>query len=93
MVVGDQDGVLQLFSIKKNDLHISFKTLPMDKITAIQLGGSGSKIRFLSDILISIQFLMNIRLYCMPQWTKFSSQWRIKCWDSIRRKNYFSNWK
>ena len=48
MVVGDQDGVLQLFSIKKNDLHISFKTLPMDKITALQLGGSANA----SEIII-----------------------------------------
>lgn len=46
--MADQDGVLQLFSIKKNDMHISFKTLPMDKITALQLGGgvNASEITF-----------------------------------------------
>lgn len=46
VAVGDQDGVLQLFSIKKNDLHISFKTLPMDRITALQLGGSADASEF-----------------------------------------------
>lgn len=39
VVVGDQDGVLQVFSIKKEDTQIHFKTLPTDKITTIQMGG------------------------------------------------------
>lgn len=38
--VGDQDGVLQVFAIKKEDTQIQFKTLPTDKITTIQLGGA-----------------------------------------------------
>lgn len=40
VVVGDQDGVLQVFSIKKEDTQIQFKTLPTDKITTIQMGGA-----------------------------------------------------
>lgn len=40
MVVGDQDGVLQVFSIKKEDTQIQFKSLPSDKIIAIQMGGA-----------------------------------------------------
>lgn len=39
VVVGDQDGVLQVFSIKKEDTQIHFKTLPTDKIITIRLGG------------------------------------------------------
>lgn len=31
VVVGDQSGVLQCFSIKKGELALSFKTLPSDK--------------------------------------------------------------
>lgn len=40
VVVGDQDGIVQLFSMKKDDLVIHFKTLPSDKVQSIQLGGS-----------------------------------------------------
>lgn len=40
MAVGDQDGVLQLFSMKNNDVLIHFKTLPAEKIQSVQLGGS-----------------------------------------------------
>ncbi|XP_058832796.1 Bardet-Biedl syndrome 7 protein-like [Topomyia yanbarensis] len=38
-VIGDQDGVLQLFSMKKDELQIHFKTLPSDKIASVKLGG------------------------------------------------------
>lgn len=30
-----------MFSIKKEDTHVHFKTLPTDKITTVRLGGSG----------------------------------------------------
>lgn len=40
IAVGDQDGVLQVFAIKKEDMQVQFKTLPTDKITTIQLGGA-----------------------------------------------------
>ena len=39
VVIGDQDGVLQVFSMKKDDLQIHFKTLPSVKIAAICLAG------------------------------------------------------
>ncbi|XP_053685731.1 Bardet-Biedl syndrome 7 protein homolog [Sabethes cyaneus] len=39
VVVGDQDGVLQVFSMKKDELQIHFKTLPHDKIASVKLGG------------------------------------------------------
>jgi Bardet-Biedl syndrome 7 protein len=40
IVVGDQDGVVQLFSAKKDELVVHFKTVPNQKITSVQLGGS-----------------------------------------------------
>lgn len=39
-MVGDQDGVLQVFSIKKEDIQIQFKTLPTDRITMVQIAGA-----------------------------------------------------
>ncbi|KFB50077.1 AGAP011899-PA-like protein [Anopheles sinensis] len=39
VAVGDQDGVLQLFSMKKDELQIHFKTLPNEKISSVKLGG------------------------------------------------------
>ncbi|KAL9702503.1 hypothetical protein quinque_006021 [Culex quinquefasciatus] len=39
VVVGDQDGVLQVFSMKKDELQVHFKTLPTDKIASVKLGG------------------------------------------------------
>lgn len=39
-VIGDQDGVLQVLSLKKGEIQISFKTLPGEKITRISLGGA-----------------------------------------------------
>lgn len=38
--MGDQDGVLQVFSIKREDIQIHFKTLPSEKIQCIHLSGS-----------------------------------------------------
>lgn len=49
VVVGDQDGVLQVFSIKKEDTQILFKTLPTDKITMIQLGGAAATESAIAD--------------------------------------------
>lgn len=40
VVVGDQDGVIQLFSIKKDEPMIHFKTLPTEKVQCVQLGGA-----------------------------------------------------
>lgn len=40
VVIGDQDGVLQLFSVKKDEISVHFKTVPSIKITSVQLGGS-----------------------------------------------------
>lgn len=43
MVVGDQDGVVQLFSMKKDEPVIHFKTLPAEKVQSIQLSGAAGK--------------------------------------------------
>lgn len=40
VVIGDQDGVVQLFSVKKEETSVHFKTVPSNKITSVQLGGS-----------------------------------------------------
>jgi Bardet-Biedl syndrome 7 protein len=40
VVIGDQDGVVQLFSAKKDEINVLFKTVPSNKITSVQLGGS-----------------------------------------------------
>lgn len=39
-VIGDQDGVVQLLSAKKDEANVLFKTVPGHKITSLQLGGS-----------------------------------------------------
>lgn len=43
-VVGDQDGVVQLCSAKKDEASVHFKTVPGNKITSVQLGGSSSSV-------------------------------------------------
>jgi len=41
VVIGDQDGVVQLFSAnKKDEIIVHFKTVPSNRITSVQLGGS-----------------------------------------------------
>lgn len=41
IVIGDQDGVVQLLSAKKDgEINVHFKTVPSNKITSVQLGGS-----------------------------------------------------
>lgn len=40
VVVGDQDGIVQLFSMKKDELIVHFKTLPAEKVQSIHLGGA-----------------------------------------------------
>ncbi|KAF2879488.1 hypothetical protein ILUMI_26683 [Ignelater luminosus] len=39
VAVADTDGILQVFSVKKEDIQLHFKTLPGPKITSLQLGG------------------------------------------------------
>lgn len=39
VVVGDQDGIVQIFSIKDDEPQILFKTLPAEKVQCVQLGG------------------------------------------------------
>ena len=38
--VGDQDGVLQVFSVKKQEISHVFKSLPTGPITRLELGGA-----------------------------------------------------
>ncbi|XP_050526453.1 Bardet-Biedl syndrome 7 protein homolog isoform X5 [Daktulosphaira vitifoliae] len=40
IIVGDQEGILQLFQIRKGKMNMLFKTLPLDKINNICLGGA-----------------------------------------------------
>lgn len=40
VAVADQDGILQVFSIKKEDVLLHFKTLPGPKCTSLQLAGA-----------------------------------------------------
>ena len=40
MAVGDQDGVLQVFSVKKQEISHVFKSLPTGPITRLELGGA-----------------------------------------------------
>lgn len=54
MVVGDHDGVVQLFSVKRGEIQLAFKTLPGDKITRLNLGGALGKVMF--------NFLANLAL-------------------------------
>lgn len=44
IVVGDQDGIIQLFSMKKDEMVVHFKTLPGDKVQSIQLSGTPGSI-------------------------------------------------
>lgn len=43
-VVGDQEGVVQLLSAKKDEVNVHFKTVPGNKITSVQLGGSAGSV-------------------------------------------------
>nr|CAD7403389.1 unnamed protein product [Timema cristinae] len=40
VAVADQDGVLQVFSLKKGEIQLSFKTLPGPGISRLELGGA-----------------------------------------------------
>jgi Bardet-Biedl syndrome 7 protein len=40
VAIADQDGVLQIFSVKKGDIQIVFKTLPGAGISRLELGGA-----------------------------------------------------
>ena len=40
VAIGDKDGVLQVFSSKKGEIHHQFKTLPGPEITRLELGGA-----------------------------------------------------
>lgn len=43
IVVGDQEGIIQIFFIKKGEIQITFKSLPGPPITNVFLGGSIGK--------------------------------------------------
>lgn len=42
VIVGDLNGVLQMFSVRNEETHVQFKTLPSDKIVTVCLGGLGN---------------------------------------------------
>lgn len=41
-VIGDQDGVVQLLSAKKDEASVIFKTVPGNRITSVQLSSAAS---------------------------------------------------
>lgn len=41
--MGDSDGMVQLFTMKKGEVQLGFKTLPGKPITRIELGGALGK--------------------------------------------------
>lgn len=43
-MVGDADGFLQLFSMKRGALQLGFKTVPGKPVTRLELGGALGKI-------------------------------------------------
>ena len=45
VAVGDHNGVLTCFHVRKNDLNIDFKTLPGPKIERLELGGAVGSLR------------------------------------------------
>ncbi|XP_047121866.1 Bardet-Biedl syndrome 7 protein homolog isoform X3 [Schistocerca piceifrons] len=40
VAVADRDGVLQVFGVKKGEIHLVFKTLPGSPVSCLQLGGA-----------------------------------------------------
>lgn len=58
VVVGDQDGVVQLFSIRKDEPLIHFKTLPAEKVQCVQLGGAAGWVRFTLYYLHLLNFYL-----------------------------------
>ncbi|XP_053670850.1 Bardet-Biedl syndrome 7 protein-like [Anopheles nili] len=44
VAIGDQDGVLQVFSMKKDELQVHFKTLPNEKIASVKLAGQAGSV-------------------------------------------------
>ena len=40
VAVGDNDGILQVFSLKKREVVYNFKTLPTKPIVRLELGGA-----------------------------------------------------
>ena len=40
VVVGDAQGFVQLFSMKRGELQLGFKTVPGKAITRVELGGA-----------------------------------------------------
>ncbi|KAJ8951664.1 hypothetical protein NQ318_012205 [Aromia moschata] len=45
VAVADTDGVLQLFSVKKEDIHLHFKTLPGPEISSLKIAGASGNVR------------------------------------------------
>ncbi|PSN57277.1 hypothetical protein C0J52_02560 [Blattella germanica] len=52
IAVADQDGVLQVFSVKKGDIQLGFKTLPGPGISRLELGGALDRSSLLHNIEI-----------------------------------------
>lgn len=50
-MIADNDGILQMISIKKDDIQLHFKTLPGKSITSMKLAGAIGLPHFLYLIL------------------------------------------
>lgn len=40
MAIADSDGTLQVFSVKKDDIQLHFKTLPGPPIMSVKIAGT-----------------------------------------------------
>ena len=58
MVIGDQEGVIQIFFIKNGELQVVFKSLPSFPITNVILGGSIGTMEAISqpDLLVTFSY-------------------------------------
>ena len=54
--MGDHEGVVQLFSLKRGEMQVGFKTLPGDQITRVQLGGALGKFVVCQIINVNLDF-------------------------------------
>jgi len=80
---------LQVFSIKKDEVHIQFKTLPGDKIIGVQLGGLPGNGYYFYWIIFFLYKIIN-KLYKKEQpLIKYLLLVIIKFVAIIKRENYF----
>jgi len=85
VVIGDQNGVVQLFSVKKDEVQVLFKTVPGNKIMSVQLGGSLGKSCCAKNQDSWSEFILQDLLQIKYLWLT-----RTKLWATIGRERVFS---